>query len=99
MEDEVDNRRARRASLIGHWPLVVGLVIALTPLWHVLSLGSAPTFEVLSQQICTAQTTPRDSKDVASRPDSTGARVAGPGESETPALSDPSSYFRFAIIP
>ena len=52
MEDEVDDRQVRVAGFVGWCALVVGLLLALTPLWHVLTLGPAPTFEEVSQLIC-----------------------------------------------
>jgi hypothetical protein len=52
MADEVDVQQVRHAGFVGWCALVVGLLLAFTPLWHVLTLGPAPTFEEVSQLIC-----------------------------------------------
>lgn len=70
MADEVDIQQVRHASFLGWCALVVGLLLALTPLWHVLTLGPAPTFEEVSQLIC------KSGIDVVSGPRDI---VSGPG--------------------
>jgi hypothetical protein len=52
MEDEVADRPVRRTRFTGWSALGAGLLVAMTPLWRVLTLGPTPTFEEVSQLIC-----------------------------------------------
>lgn len=53
-------RRSARVGLMASYGLLaVGLMLALAPVWRLIALGSSPTFEEVSQLICSSRPTDR----------------------------------------